>query len=91
MRQLLIAALTAQSLVALAAPAETVRLDVPNMTCPICPITVKRSLEHVPGVSTVKIDLAEKMAIVTYDPDKADPEALTKATTNAGYPSTVHK
>jgi mercuric ion binding protein len=31
------------------------------------------------------------MAIVTYDPDKADPEAPTKATTNAGYPSTVHK
>jgi mercuric ion binding protein len=31
------------------------------------------------------------MAIVTNDPDKADPEALTKATTNAGYPSTVHK
>ena len=61
------------------------------MTCAVCPITVKRSLEQLPGVSTVKVDLAEKMAIVTYDPDKADPEALTKATTNAGYPSTVHK
>ncbi|WP_224789164.1 heavy-metal-associated domain-containing protein [Pseudomonas fluorescens] len=62
-----------------------------NMTCAVCPITVKRSLEQLPDVSTVKVDLAERMAIVTYDPDKADPEALTKATTNAGYPSTVHK
>jgi len=91
MRELLIAALTALSLSALAAPAETVRLDVQNMTCPVCPITVKRSLEQLPGVSTVKVDFAEKMAIVTYDPDKADPEVLTKATTNAGYPSTMHK
>ncbi|MGH8438233.1 MAG: mercury resistance system periplasmic binding protein MerP [Pseudomonas sp.] len=91
MRKLLIAALAGLSLAALAAPAETVRLDVQNMTCPVCPITVKRSLEQLPGVSAVKIDFAEKMAIVTYDPDKADPEALTKATTNAGYPSTVHK
>jgi mercuric ion binding protein len=35
--------------------------------------------------------LAEKMPIVTYVPDKADPEALTKATTNAGNPPTLHK
>ena len=91
MRQLLIVALATQALVALAAPAQTIRLDVQNMTCPICPITVKRSLEQLPGVSTVKVDLAEKMAIVTYDPDTVDPEALTKATANAGYPSSVHK
>ncbi|WP_224789686.1 cation transporter [Pseudomonas fluorescens] len=62
-----------------------------NMTCAVCPITVKRSPEQLPGVSTVKVDLAERMAIIAHDPDKADPEALTKATTNAGYPSTVHK
>jgi mercuric ion binding protein len=91
MRQLLIAVLATQALVALAAPAQTIRLDVQNMTCPICPITVKRSLEQLPGVSAVKVDLAEKMAIVTYDPDKANPEALIKATTQAGYPSSVHK
>jgi len=65
---------------------ETIRLDVQNMICPACPITVKSSLEKLPGVSTLEVDLAEKMAIVTYDPNKADPEALTKATTKAGYP-----
>ena len=51
----------------------------------------KRSLEQLPGVSTVKVDFAEKMSIVTYDPNKAAPEALTEAAANAGYPSTVHK
>ncbi|MFZ3155427.1 mercury resistance system periplasmic binding protein MerP [Pseudomonas sp.] len=91
MRKLLIAALAALPLVALAAPPQTVTLDVQNMTCALCPITVKQSLEKVAGVSAVKVEYAEKVAIVTYDPDKAQPEALTKATTDAGYPSTVHK
>ena len=70
---------------------ETIRLEVQNMTCAVCPVTVKGSPEQLPGVSTVKVDLAERMTIVIYDPDKADPEAQTKATTNAGYPFTVHK
>lgn len=74
-----------------AAPPQTITLDVQNMSCAPCPITVKKSLEKVAGVSAVKIEFAEKTAIATYDPDKAQPEALTKATTNAGYPSTVHK
>jgi mercuric ion binding protein len=73
------------------APAETVRPDAQNMICPVCPITVKSLLEQLSGVSTVKVNFAEKMAIVTYAPNKANPEALTKATTKAGYPSTVHK
>ncbi|MGF6553718.1 copper chaperone CopZ [Pseudomonas sp. S30_BP2TU TE3576] len=51
----------------------------------------KRSLEQLPGVSTVKVDFAEKIAIVTYAPNKATPEALTEATAKAGSPSTVHK
>ena len=91
MRNLLIAALVALPLVALAAAPKTVTLDVRNMTCPLCPITVKKSLEKVSGVSAVKVDFDHKTAIVTYDPDKAQPEALTTATTNAGYPSTVRK
>ena len=66
-------------------------LSVPGMTCPTCPITVKKSLEKVPGVSAVKIDFDNKTAIVTYDADKAKPDALTTATTNAGYPSALQK
>lgn len=84
MRKLLIALLAAIPLTVLAATPKTVTLAVQNMTCELCPITVKKSLEKVPGVSAVKVD-------VTYDADKAQPEALTKATTNAGYPSTVQK
>ena len=48
-------------------------------------------LEKVAGVDVVKVDFAKKTATVTYDPDKAQPEALTLATANAGFPSAVQK
>ena len=91
MRRWLITVLAALPLAALAAAPRTVTLDVKNMTCALCPITVKKSLEKVSGVSAVKVDFDKKTATVTYDPDKAQPEALTEATTNAGYPSAAHE
>ena len=91
MRKLLIATLTFLPLIAFAAPPATVTLDVKNMTCTTCPITVRKSLEKVSGVSAVKVDYDKKTATVTYDPDKAKLDALTHATTNAGFPSTVRK
>ncbi|NQD95409.1 mercury resistance system periplasmic binding protein MerP [Pseudomonas sp. CrR25] len=91
MRKLLFAALAAVPILTLAASPETITLDVQKMTCAVCPITVKKSLEKVPGVSAVKVDFSEKTATITFDPDKASPEAMTKATTNAGYPSSVQK
>jgi mercuric ion binding protein len=59
------------------------------MTCAVCPITVKKALEKVPGVTNAKVDFEKKTAGVTFDPDKASPAKLTKATSDAGYPSTV--
>jgi periplasmic mercuric ion binding protein len=66
-------------------------LDVRNMTCGLCPVTVKKSLEHVPGVSQARIDFEKKTATVTFDADKTSTTALIKATTDAGFPSTEHK
>jgi mercuric ion binding protein len=91
MRQFLIVLITLVALPVLAAVPKTVTLDVQNMTCPVCPITVKKALEKVPGVSGVNIDFEKKTARVSFDADKTQPSALTTATTNAGYPSTVQK
>jgi len=91
MRKLLTAVLVAVPFAVLAASPKTATLAVQNMTCALCPITVKKSLEKVPGVSAVKVDFNSKTATVTYDADKVQPESLTKATTNAGYPSIVQK
>ena len=66
---------------------KTVTLAVKNMYCAACPITVKKSLQAVPGVKTVSVSFQDKTAIVTFDDSKTNVKALTTATTNAGYPS----
>lgn len=71
-----------------AAP-RTVTLAVPGMTCETCPITVKMALNKVKGVTQVNVDFEKREAVVTFDDAKTTVEALTKATTDAGYPSTV--
>lgn len=91
MHRWLMAVLAAFPLLAWAATPKTVTLDVKNMTCELCPVTIRKSLEKLTGVSAVKIDFAKKTATVTFEPDKVQPDALTQATTNAGYPSTVHR
>jgi periplasmic mercuric ion binding protein len=72
-----------------AAGVRTATLDVTNMDCAACPITVRKALEKVPGVESAKVDFKLKRAVVTFDPARAKPEALTKATTDAGFPSSV--
>ena len=78
-------------LTALSAPAwaasKTVALNVPGMTCPACPITIKKALNKVSGVSKVEVSYEKKEARVTFDDEKTDTKALVKATTDAGFPS----
>lgn len=67
---------------------QTVTLAVPGMTCAACPITVKRALSKVGGVTKTEVNFEKREAIVTFDNAKTTVEALTEATKNAGYPST---
>ncbi len=48
---------------------------------------MRKALEKVPGVAGVKVDFETKTATVTFDPARTDVEVLTRATTEAGYPS----
>ncbi len=76
----------------IAAPAwaapQTVTLAVSNMTCAACPITVKKALSRVPGVTKVSVSFERKQATVVFDDTQTTVSALTRATTDAGYPST---
>lgn len=67
----------------------SVTLAVENMTCASCPYIVQESLKAVPGVKTVEVSLEAYSATVVYDDAATSPEVLTKATTDAGYPSKV--
>ena len=88
LKKLSISLMLAAAVPALAAT-KTVTLAIPSMTCPVCPITVKKALSAVPGVSKTDVVFARKEAIVTYNDARTNVAALTKATTDAGYPSTV--
>ncbi|MBX3704699.1 MAG: mercury resistance system periplasmic binding protein MerP [Steroidobacteraceae bacterium] len=87
--------ITLASLIAIGSPAwaamQTVKLSLPTMDCPVCPITVKKALARVPGVSKAVVDFDKRQATVSFDDAKTNAGALTRATTDAGYPSTLIK
>jgi len=83
------------ALVAVVAPlwaaTQTVTLSVPGMTCAACPITVKKAISKVEGVSKTDVSFDKREAIVTFDDTKTNVQKLTKATEDAGYPSSVKR
>ncbi len=87
-RHLVLSLFALTTLPAIAAP-RTVTLDVPGMTCAACPITVKKALAKVAGVAKTVVDYEARSATVTFDDARTSAAALTAATSDAGYPSTV--
>jgi mercuric ion binding protein len=77
---------TESSPVAGAAQAQTT-FAIENMTCALCPITVKTAMEDVAGVTGVEIDFAAKTAQASYDARRTDAAAIAAASVNAGYPA----
>ena len=81
------------ALVAVVAPVwaatQTVTLSVPGMTCAACPITVKKAISKVEGVSKTDVNFDKRKAVVTFDDAKTSVQKLTQATEDAGYPSTL--
>ncbi|MGB4248655.1 MAG: mercury resistance system periplasmic binding protein MerP [Pseudohongiellaceae bacterium] len=89
----LFASITLVALATVATPlwaaTQTVTLSVPGMTCPTCPLTVKVAISRIEGVSKVDVTFEPREAVVTFDDAKTNVQELTKATEDAGYPSSV--
>ena len=88
-RLVLLGALVAFPFSLSAGTLQTVTLEVKNMTCTVCPITVKKALEKVPGVINATVNFENKQAHVTFDDSLATVDKLREATANAGYPSAL--
>jgi mercuric ion binding protein len=67
---------------------KTANFNVENMTCAMCPITVRKAMEQVNGVKSVVVDYDTKIATVVFDPAIATPVQIGSASANAGYPAT---
>lgn len=75
--------------VAAMAGERTVTLKVEGMTCASCPYQVQSALRGVSGVKSAEASLATRTAVVTYDDAVTNVAALTKATTDVGFPSAL--
>ena len=80
---------SAQDRSAVAAQQSQTTFAIKNMTCATCPITVRKAMERVAGVSAVSVDFTAKTARTTYDPRRTSPAQITAASTDAGYPARV--
>ena len=70
-----------------AAVPKQVVLDVQNMTCALCSITIGKALDKVPGVTAKKIDAEAATVTVTFDPDRTSAADVIRAVSEAGFPA----
>lgn len=89
MKKLIILILLSMFSITVWAELKSVTLAVPGMDCPVCPITVRKALEKIEGVQGINVDYEARTATVDYDDTKVELSALTQATGDAGFPSTV--
>jgi mercuric ion binding protein len=59
------------------------------MTCATCPITVKKALTRIDGVIAFQSNLARREAVVVFDDARVKVDILTRATREAGFPSSI--
>ena len=78
-----------QSASAAATAQVQVTFYVDNMTCGLCPATVKAAMSGVKGVQSVEVDLATRTAHVIFDPALTDAAAIASASQQAGYPAAL--
>jgi periplasmic mercuric ion binding protein len=74
-----------------AAADRTVTLAVENMTCALCPITVRTAIEGVTGVKDVQVDFETRTAVVVFDDADATVQDIAEASRQADYPATVEE
>jgi Cd2+/Zn2+-exporting ATPase/Cu+-exporting ATPase len=67
------------------ATARSIELPVEGMTCAGCARSVERALAAVPGVEAPEVRLQAQKAVVRFDPERTDPQALRRAVRAAGF------
>lgn len=73
-----------------AAP-KSITLMVPGMSCPACPVTIKKTLLKQQGITAVHVMYAKKELEVEFDDAKITPAAIMQSTASIGFPSQVAK
>ena len=69
------------------AASQSATFAIEDMTCALCPVTVRKAMEGVSGVKSVSVDFEKKNATVAFDSAVTDTAPIAAASTNAGYPA----
>ena len=85
----MILATAAMSSTTVLAAEQTIKLSVPGMTCASCPYIIKKAISAIKGVKSVEPNLEDLSATVTFEDTVASIEAITQATKDVGYESSV--
>ena len=64
---------------------QTETLDVQGMSCDVCVGHVTRALQGLNGVQSAQVSLADKQAVVTYDPARVQVVRMVEAVAEEGY------
>ncbi len=64
---------------------EKLQVKVGGMACSFCVETIKKGLGRTDGVAEVNVSLAHEEALVSYDPSRVGPAALTGTLRSLGY------
>jgi mercuric ion binding protein len=67
----------------------TVDPAVPGMNRAACPITVRKALTQEGGVIRAEVDYDKRQARVMFDDVRTSIDSLTRATAEAGHPSSI--
>ncbi len=63
----------------------TVTLGILGMTCASCSAVIEKTLDHLEGVASASVNLANETATITFDPTVLGIDALIGAVRGAGY------
>ncbi len=58
---------------------------IDGMHCSLCAGIIERTLHEQPGVDKVSVSLADRQALIEYDPGRASPEQLLEALGGVGF------
>ena len=69
----------------------TATIEVEKMTCATCPITVRKAMQRVEGVSEVQVDFESKSATVIYDSMMTSAQEIADASSSVGFPAQIRE
>lgn len=70
-----------------AAPLATAVLDVENLSCPACGLTIKAALQREPGITSTDVDSDAGTVTVVFDEERITVDRMAVAITEAGFPA----